>query len=92
MARMFLFLIIFFSLFITSAYAMVVDYENEWAGVATVIAVNGNIVSLSIKRESGTSTTIIDCKRGLTMDSRFSADFEEPDRQSPGLAYIDDFC
>lgn len=87
-----LFFLVFILLFTRQADAKVVNYENEWMGEATLISTNGNIVILSIKRESGTSATILDCKGGLFKDTRFSNKFETPDRQSPGIAYLDDFC
>jgi|LakMenE18May11ns_1017448.scaffolds.fasta_scaffold9507524_1 hypothetical protein len=92
MNKLFLIFIVLISLFIKQAYAKVVNYENEWMGAATLISTNGNTVTLSIKRDSGTSTTILDCKRGLIKDTRFSNKFEAPDRQNPGIAYLDDFC
>lgn len=77
---------------INQANAKVVDYENDWSGRATLISINGNYVTLSVKRESGTSITIIDCKKGLVMDERYDKKFTETDRQSPELVYFDDFC
>jgi len=88
--------------FTTPAFAQTIDFGNDLYGKATLVQRKGNIVKLSIFREVDFSLpfdgkpsktiTFIDCKRRMQKDMRFQNTFTKPDRQDPGIVYLNRFC
>jgi len=91
-----------FAAITTPAIAQTIDFGNNLYGKATLVEKNGNIVKLSIFREvdyslpfngkPSTTVTFIDCNRRMQKDTRFQKAYAKPDRQDPGIVYLNRFC
>jgi len=90
------------AVFTTPTFAQTIDFGNYLYGRATLVERKGNIIKLSIFREVDSSLpfdgkpsktiTFIDCKRRMQKDMRFQNTFTKPDRQDPGIVYLNKFC